>query len=96
MIIFAQKAWSPLGIEATKKEINMSDEIDVDWVDDDGTRQPKDEEEMMWTHETLNQFELLIDTLGISTAMFLMSEEHERIITAWVKDREDIQHRRKQ
>ena len=74
----------------------MSDEIYIDWVDDDGTRQPKDEEEMMWTHETLNQFELLIDTLGISTAMFLMSEEHEKIITAWVKDKEDIQHRRKQ
>ena len=52
----------------------MDDNLDVDWVDDDGTRQPKDEEEMMWTHETLNQFELLIDTLGISTAMFLMSD----------------------
>ena len=50
----------------------------------------------MWTHETLSQFELLIDTLGISTAMFLMSDEHEKIVTAWVKNKEDIQHRRKQ
>jgi hypothetical protein len=74
----------------------MDNDLDVDWVDDDGTRQPKDEEEMMWTHETLNQFELLIDTLGISTAMFLMSEEHEKIVTAWVLDRVDIQNRTKQ
>ena len=74
----------------------MTDELDVDWVDEDGTRQPRDEEEMLWTHETLNQFELLIDTLGISTAMFLMSEEHEKIVTAWVLDRVDIQNRTKQ
>ena len=74
----------------------MTDELDVDWVDDDGTRAPQDEEEMMWSHEVLNQFELLIDTLGISTVMFLMSKEHEKIVTAWVNDKEDIQHRRKQ
>ena len=73
----------------------MTDELDVDWVEDD-TRAPQDEEEMMWSHEVLNQFELLIDTLGISTVMFLMSEEHEKIVTAWVRDKEDIQHRRKQ
>jgi hypothetical protein len=72
------------------------DELDVDWVDEDGTRQPRDEEEMMWTHETLSQFELLIDTLGISTAMFLMSEEHEKIVTSWVLDKVDIQNRTKQ
>ena len=74
----------------------MEDDLEVDWVDDDGTRQPKDEEEMMWTHQTLNQFELLIDTLGISTAMFLMSEEHEKIVAAWVLDKVDIQNRTKQ
>ena len=74
----------------------MNDELDVDWVDDDGTRQPKYEEEMMWTHQTLNQFELLIDTLGISTVMFLLNSEHEKIITAWARDKVDIQHRRKQ
>ena len=74
----------------------MIDELDVDWQDEDGTRAPQDEEEMMWTHQTLNQFELLIDTLGISTVMFMMSQEHEQIVSAWVKDKEDIQHRRKQ
>ena len=74
----------------------MTDELDVDWEDEDGTRQPVDDEEMLWTHQTLNQFELLIDTLGISTVMFLMSQEHEQIVSAWVKDKEDIQHRRKQ
>ena len=74
----------------------MTDELDVDWQDEDGTRQPRDEEEMMWTHETLNQFELLIDTLGISTAMFLMSEEHEKIVSSWVLDKVDIQNRTKQ
>ena len=72
------------------------DELDVDWVDEDGTRQPRDEEEMLWTHETLSQFELLIDTLGISTAMFLMSEEHEKIVSSWVLDKVDIQNRTKQ
>ena len=72
------------------------DELDVDWEDDDGTRQPADDEEMLWTHQTLNQFELLIDTLGISTVMFLMSQEHNNIVSAWVRDKEDIQHRRKQ
>ena len=74
----------------------MTDELDVDWQDEDGTRVPQDEEEMLWTNQTLNQFELLIDTLGISTVMFLMSQEHEQIVSAWVKDKEDIQHRRKQ
>jgi len=72
------------------------DELDVDWEDEDGTRQPVDDEEMLWTHQTLNQFELLIDTLGISTVMFLMSQEHNNIVSAWVRDKEDIQHRRKQ
>ena len=74
----------------------MTEELDIDWQDEDGTRAPQDEEEMMWTHQTLNQFELLIDTLGISTVMFMMSKEHEQIVSAWVKDKEDIQHRRKQ
>ena len=72
------------------------DELDVDWEDEDGTRQPVDDEEMLWTHQTLNQFELLIDTLGISTVMFLMSQEHNNIVSAWGRDKEDIQHRRKQ
>ncbi len=74
----------------------MTEELDIDWQDEDGTRAPQDEEEMMWTHQTLNQFELLIDTLGISTVMFMMSQEHKEIVSAWVTDKEDIQHRRKQ
>jgi hypothetical protein len=74
----------------------MEEDLEINWEDDDGTRQPVDDEEMLWTHQTLNQFELLIDTLGISTVMFLMSQEHEQIVSAWVKDKEDIQHRRKQ
>ena len=74
----------------------MDEDLEINWEDEDGTRQPVDDEEMLWTHQTLNQFELLIDTLGISTVMFLMSEEHNNIVSAWVKDKEDIQHRRKQ
>ena len=70
--------------------------MDVDWEDEDGTRQPVDDEEMLWTHQTLNQFELLIDTLGISTVMFLMSQEHNNIVSAWVKDKVDISNRTKQ
>ncbi len=72
----------------------MTDELDVDWVDD--TRAPQDEEEMMWSHEVLNQFELLIDTLGIETVFFLLSKEHEDVINNWVKNKVDIQHRMKQ
>ena len=74
----------------------MDEDLEINWEDEDGTSQPADDEEMLWTHQTLNQFELLIDTLGISTVMFLMSEEHNNIVSAWVKDKEDIQHRRKQ
>ena len=74
----------------------MEEDLEINWEDEDGTRQPVDDEEMLWTHQTLNQFELLIDTLGISTVMFLMSEEHNNIVSAWVRDKEDIQHRRKQ
>jgi hypothetical protein len=74
----------------------MTDELDVDWQDEDDTRAPQDEEEMEWTHQTLNQFELLIDSLGIETVFFLLSKEHEGIINNWVKKKVDIQHRRKQ
>ena len=74
----------------------MDEDLEINWEDEDGTRQPADDEEMLWTHQTLNQFELLIDTLGISTVMFLMSEEHNNIVSAWVRDKEDIQNRRKQ
>ena len=50
----------------------------------------------MWSHDVLTQFELLVDSLGIETVMFLMSKEHEAIINSWVKEKIDIQNRRKQ
>lgn len=53
-------------------------------------------EEVQWSHETLNQFELLIDSLGIETVFFLLSKEHEDIINNWVKRKVDIQNRSKQ
>lgn len=53
-------------------------------------------EEVQWSHETLNQFELLIDSLGIETVFFLLSKEHEDIIINWVKRKVDIQNRSKQ
>jgi len=53
-------------------------------------------EELEWTHQVLNDFEMTIDALGIETVMFLMSKYHEDIIKAWVKDGVDIQHGTKQ
>ena len=53
-------------------------------------------EEVEWSHETLNQLELLIDSLGIETVFFLLSKEHESIIINWVKNKVDIQKRTKQ
>jgi hypothetical protein len=54
------------------------------------------EEEAQWSHEVLMQFEILIDSLGIETVMFLLDKEHEEIINAWVKDKVDISNRTKQ
>ena len=34
----------------------MEEDLEINWEDDDGTRQPVDDEEMLWTHQTLNQF----------------------------------------
>jgi len=72
----------------------MSDEREVVFEEDEVMSIPDDD--IQWSHEVLNQFELLIDTLGIETVMFLMSREHESIINNWVKNKIDIQHRRKQ
>ena len=72
----------------------MSEELEVDYVEQEVVEVP--DEEVQWSHEVLMQFELLIDSLGIETVMFLLDKEHEDIINAWVRDREDIQHRRKQ
>ena len=53
-------------------------------------------EEVQWSHETLNQFEMLIDSVGIETVFFLLSKEHESIINNWVKTKIDIQNRSRQ
>ncbi len=72
----------------------MSDELEVDYVEQEVVEVP--DEEVQWSHEVLMQFELLIDSLGIETVFFLISREHEDIINNWVKNKVDIQHRRKQ
>ena len=72
----------------------MSDDLEINYEEDEVVDMP--DEEIQWSHQTLNQFELLIDTLGIETVFFLLSREHEDIISNWVKNKVDIQHRRKQ
>ena len=72
----------------------MSDELEVDYVEQEVVEVP--DEEVQWSHEVLMQFELLIDSLGIQTVMFLLDKEHEDIINAWVKDKVDISNRTKQ
>ena len=72
----------------------MTDEREVIFEEDEAMAIPDDD--IQWSHEVLNQFELLVDSLGIETVMFLMSREHESIINNWVKNKIDIQHRRKQ
>ena len=73
----------------------MSDEREVIFDDDNAAIEIPDED-IQWSHEVLNQFELLIDTLGIETVMFLMSQEHEEVVSSWVSNKVDIQHRTKQ
>ncbi len=72
----------------------MTDEREVVFEEDESVLMPN--EDIQWSHEVLNQFELLIDSLGIQTVFFLLSREHEDIINQWVKNKVDIQHRRKQ
>jgi|ETNmetMinimDraft_22_1059887.scaffolds.fasta_scaffold301118_2 hypothetical protein len=73
----------------------MSDEnLEIDYSEDGEEQLPPDE--MEWTHQVLNDFEMTIDALGIETVMFLMSKYHEDIIKAWIKEGVDIQHRNKQ
>ena len=72
----------------------MSDELEVDYVEQEVVEVP--DEEVQWSHEVLMQFELLIDSLGIQTVMFLLDKEHEDIINSWVKDKVDISNRTKQ
>ena len=78
-----------------EEEINMTDEREVMFEDEqDDMSIP--EEELLWSHDVLNQFEMLVDSLGIETVFFLLSREHEDIVNNWVKNKVDIQHRRKQ
>jgi len=73
----------------------MSDEREVIFEEDNEVMSIPDDD-LQWSHEVLNQFELLIDTLGVESMFFLLSREHEDIINNWVKNKVDIQHRRKQ
>ena len=72
----------------------MSDDLEISYEEEEVVEMP--DEEIQWSHQTLNQFELLIDTLGIETVFFLLSKEHESIINNWVKNKVDIQKRTKQ
>jgi len=71
------------------------DDLEIEYSEDSGAVDMS-EEQHMWSHDVLTQFELLVDSLGIETVMFLMSKEHEAIINSWVKEKIDIQNRRKQ
>lgn len=68
------------------------DEFEFEQVDDSNA-QP---DQSLWAHETLNEFEALIDAIGIESVMFLMTKEHETILSHWIKNGVDIQNRRKQ
>ena len=72
----------------------MSDDLEISYEEQESVEVPN--EEVQWSHEVLSQFELLIDSLGIETVMFLLGEEHENIINSWVKDKVDISNRTKQ
>jgi len=72
----------------------MSDDLEISYEEQESVEVPN--EEVQWSHEVLSQFELLIDSLGIQTVMFLLGEEHENIINSWVKDKVDISNRTKQ
>ena len=72
------------------------DEKDVvfEQVEDDNYTQT--DEQLLWTHQVLTDFEGVIDELGIETIMFLMSKEHEDILSSWIKRGVDISNRTKQ
>ena len=53
-------------------------------------------DQQQWAHEVLTDFEMLIDIVGIETVIFLMSAEHENILTNWIKRGVDIQAKTKQ
>lgn len=72
----------------------MDEDLEINYQEEEAVSIP--DEELLWTHQVLNDFEQSIDQLGIETVMFLMSSEHEKIVSAWIKNKVDIQHRRKQ
>tara|TARA_B110000495_G_scaffold143645_1_gene126587 strand:- start:147 stop:368 length:222 start_codon:yes stop_codon:yes gene_type:complete len=73
----------------------MTEDLEIDYNEDEQATHVPDEE-LLWTHQVLNDFEQSIDSLGIETIMFLMSSEHEKILSAWIKNKVDIQNRRRQ
>jgi hypothetical protein len=64
----------------------MSDEREVIFEEDNEVMSIPDDD-LQWSHEVLNQFELLVDSLGVETVFFLLSREHEDIINNWVKNK---------
>ena len=72
----------------------MSDEREVIYDEEPVVDIPDDE--IQWSHDVLNQFELLIDSLGVESVFFLLGREHEDIINNWVKHKVDISNRTKQ
>tara|TARA_B110000902_G_scaffold210281_1_gene240416 strand:+ start:495 stop:728 length:234 start_codon:yes stop_codon:yes gene_type:complete len=72
----------------------MLEDNDVDFEQIDDSDAVPDQQ--LWAHEVLNEFEALIDVVGVESVMFLMTEEHENILKHYVKEGVDIQHRVKQ
>ena len=72
----------------------MIEDNDVDFEQIDDSNAVPDQQ--LWAHEVLNEFEALIDVVGVESVMFLMTEEHENILKHYVKEGVDIQHRVKQ
>lgn len=67
-------------------------DIEFEQVDNESGNQ----DQQQWAHEILTDFEALIDVVGVESVMFLMSKEHEDILTNWIKRGVDIQAKTKQ
>jgi hypothetical protein len=72
------------------------DEREITFEPDDEEFDNEHPDQQLWAHETLNEFEALIDSVGVESVMFLMQKEHEDILRHWVKEGVDIQSRTKQ
>ena len=53
----------------------MDEDLEINYEEEGAVSIP--DEDIQWSHQALNQFELLIDSLGIETVFFLLSKEHE-------------------